>query len=44
MANIALVLKRGQFIKKQYAHKVKSIQIAYLKNQKEDTAHFRLIA
>ena len=37
------VLKRAQCIKTNYAGKLKSIQIAYFKNQTPNSAYFRLI-
>lgn len=44
MAQLTSVLKRAQNIRKQYAGKVKSIEIAYIKQQKPDSAYFRLIS
>jgi len=43
LANLGPVLKRAQDIRRKYTGKLKSIQIAYIKNQKPDSAYFRLI-
>lgn len=42
-SNLSPVLKRAQFIKTSYAAKLKSIQIAYFKNQTPNSAYFRFI-
>lgn len=43
MADTGLLVKRANDIKKRYAGKVKSIQIAYLKNQKPNSVYLRLL-
>lgn len=43
-ANLTPMLKRAQYIKQKYAGKLKAIEIAYIKNQKPNSAYFRLIS
>lgn len=42
--NLTPMLKRAQYIKQKYAGKLKAIEIAYIKNQKPNSAYFRLIS